>query len=232
MPNYITNNIAVKGDKSQIEALRELMNTDESDFDFNSIVKMPETIKNISAGSMENEAIAYYKAKVCNDFEDMQKMVDNYGYKNKDTDTVEKMLLSYDQKANAEELLKLGQLYVYNLKRYGATTWYDWSIKNWGTKWNSMDASFDGYGGSFSTAWDGVTTLIQKLSEKFPDLIFEYEYADEDFGSNLGRMTIQGGVILKFYFPENGTEEAYDLAADIFGYDDRENWDDDDDEVF
>ena len=49
-----------------------------------------------------------------------------------------------------------------------ANNWYYWSIKNWGTKWNSVDSNLDvdnenkiEY--SFRTAWDAPRGVIDKL---------------------------------------------------------------------
>ncbi len=41
--------------------------------------------------------------------------------------------------------------------------WYDWSIKNWGTKWNACDSYVDECYISFSTAWSLPEPVIRKL---------------------------------------------------------------------
>ena len=46
--------------------------------------------------------------------------------------------------------------------------------------------------------------------------------ADEDFGSNVGEYTIIDGEVTEYYSPDSGSDEAYDMAADILGYDPRE----------
>ena len=47
------------------------------------------------------------------------------------------------QNSSLEELLKTGETAVNNLVNYGAPTWYEWSLMNWGTKWNSYSNSFN-----------------------------------------------------------------------------------------
>jgi hypothetical protein len=53
--------------------------------------------------------------------------------------------------------------------------WYDWSVKNWGTKWNAcyVDVTFesdDEVHYQFETAWDYPHPIIRELRRKFPDL--------------------------------------------------------------
>ena len=51
--------------------------------------------------------------------------------------------------------------------RYGFDNWYDWSINNWGTKWNSCDTEVElnenvlNY--TFQTAWDCPREIAQAL---------------------------------------------------------------------
>lgn len=60
-------------------------------------------------------------------------------------------------------------------KLHGADNWYDWSINNWGTKWNSYHDEVD-YDGEkslvykFDTAWSPPEPVIDALRKKFPDL--------------------------------------------------------------
>lgn len=40
--------------------------------------------------------------------------------------------------AKRNEMYQMGQTYVEDYQKYGYTTWYDWCIVNWGTKWNGI----------------------------------------------------------------------------------------------
>jgi len=104
-----------------------------------------------------------------------------------------------------------------NIELYGAKNWYDWSITNWGTKWNAYDVHIEGDIISFDTAWSHPFPVIQALCEKFPDVTFSVEYADEDTGSNVGRYTQQNLEELEVDQPENGSKEAYKMAIEISG---------------
>lgn len=69
--------------------------------------------------------------------------------------------------------------------------WYKWHNKYWGTKWNAYD-SYTNYDESsitfvFNTAWSLAYPVIKRLDVLEYDL--ELEYADEDLGSNCGRLT-------------------------------------------
>lgn len=94
--------------------------------------------------------------------------------------------------------------------------WYNWNVKNWGTKWNSYsnekvsDTIYE-----FETAWSGVPDLIIKMSEYFPGVLVEYMWADEDTGSNVGKLWVKNRRILQQLWIESGTKFAYELAFEL-----------------
>jgi hypothetical protein len=119
-----------------------------------------------------------------------------------------------------------GNLGREEIEKYGAENcWYDWSIKNWGTKWNSYGYdehtadNFDGCTVKFLTAWSSVSDLMKKLSSMFPDIRFDYKWADEDFGHNTGKAEYKSGKTLSCYIPAGGSAEALELAASILDID-------------
>jgi len=70
--------------------------------------------------------------------------------------------------------------------------WYDWNVRNWGTKWDVaihdkdeypdtelMEESETSLAYRFNTAWSPPTEAISKLSEQYPDLDFELSYEEE-----------------------------------------------------
>lgn len=101
------------------------------------------------------------------------------------------------------------------LLKYGRTNWYDWQMYSWGTKWDACESIYNQEDKilEFQTAWNCPEKVIQKMVEMFPDLQFNGGFADEDFGSNTG--SISGGDI---YYHENLSEEAYETAATLWGY--------------
>ena len=119
-----------------------------------------------------------------------------------------------------------GDLGREEIEKYGAENcWYDWSIKNWGTKWNSYGydehtaENFEGSTVKFLTAWSSVSDLMKKLSSMFPDIRFDYKWADEDFGHNTGKAEYKSGKTLSCYIPAGGSAEALEMAASIFDID-------------
>ena len=61
--------------------------------------------------------------------------------------------------------------------------WYDWSIKNWGTKWDAcaseiLHNDIDFFRVSFESAWSPPIDWIDNIMKDFPDLCFELEYEE------------------------------------------------------
>jgi len=84
----------------------------------------------------------------------------------------------------------------YLLEKYGSSNWYDWSLQNWGCKWNgATDDPYEEGDGiiHFRTAWSYPDAFILSLSQKFPDEEFEFEWEEEQgFGQVF---TIKNGDI-------------------------------------
>lgn len=109
-------------------------------------------------------------------------------------------------------------------EKYGKENcWLEWRRKNWGTKWNAIKAEKSYYFNPsepkedtifFETAWSGVPTLISKLGFIFPTVIIDYYWCDEDFGYNVGHITIQDTKVIGGTL-EGGSPEAFDLACEI-----------------
>lgn len=92
-----------------------------------------------------------------------------------------------------------GPLSSNELELYGKSNcWFQWSITNWGTKWNAYDSFIDNNNKiTYNTAWSGVPRLMGLLSQKFPDAEFVYKYADEDTGANVGYFIFKNGRVLE-----------------------------------
>lgn len=100
-----------------------------------------------------------------------------------------------------------GNLGQQELKQYGQNNWYNWSIKNWGTKWNACcDSELDFnihhsndkkamFEFSFKTAWSMPTPIYEKIASLYPNFKITAEFADEDIGTNCGVVKIVDGEI-------------------------------------
>ena len=97
---------------------------------------------------------------------------------------------------------------------------YNWCISNWGTKWNSygyesIENPDDSDNISFLTAWSAPHPVLEKLTAMFPSVTIEHEWADEDISYNCGRKVYYDGERIEEYYPEYGSKEAYEFAADV-----------------
>jgi len=85
------------------------------------------------------------------------------------------------------------------IEKYGFNNWYDWATHNYGTKWNASDTRIEKEENiiSFDTAWSCPYPWLDILSQKFPNTIFKFSYADEDIGHNLGFYTLEDGQFIE-----------------------------------
>ena len=217
MPNYITNRLHLSGEQSRIDELLESIKGEESIIDFNRIIPMPESL-NIEAGSRTNNGLKAYK--------DFIKVYTMDG-------TLEKDLLNIP-KESEESFLKmrsdidhdtweLGRTAFQNEQKYGAKDWYDWRVDIWGSNWEAWDTFLsEDNTVEFYTAWSRVMPIVQKLAENYPDIKFEYSWADEDLGCNVGRAEFENGQVVHDEFLDSHSKEAFELAFELWGYEDIE----------
>ena len=121
--------------------------------------------------------------------------------------------LDFDKIIPMPENIYRGSIGPEEKKIYGKNNWYDWSIENWGTKWNSCDTTFDLDTFSFWTAWSPCSPVIKRLAEMFPDACFDYYY-DESGAGFCGEERYENGKLV------------YIMEADL-----SERWYDDEDDV-
>ena len=95
--------------------------------------------------------------------------------------------------------------------------WYDWRIRNWGTKWNAYEEESDGVNTiSFMTAWDAPHEILERLSERFPGVYITHIWADEDIGENVGQREYLNGECVGVVEPESDME-CIDVACSVWG---------------
>ena len=102
-----------------------------------------------------------------------------------------------------------------------ASSWYGWSVKNWGTKWNNTQDEQVADAGSnsirFTTAWEMPHPVFKELSRQYPDLDFHVSWTGEDIGHRTGARTYRSGEVVSEFLPANGSPEARDLSQAIRG---------------
>lgn len=102
------------------------------------------------------------------------------------------------------------------IAKYGADNWYDWSVKNWGTKWNTGSVrKVSPQVVEFDTAWATPEPIIEALSKKYHTTV-NVCYADEDLGNNCGEYEYKDG--------EKMLDEVgdYNFACEVWGFDPEE----------
>ena len=78
------------------------------------------------------------------------------------------------------------------LPRGDRKDWYDWSVENWGTKWDACEShihhnDINYFSVSFDTAWSPPINWIDNIMQDFPDLCFTLEHEEPGmcFGGQL-----------------------------------------------
>ena len=224
MPNHVVNHISLQGDPEKIRSMLEAIKSDElgiGSVDFNKIIPMPKSL-NIEAGSRTDRGLQAYRDFIdvytfARSINDTAKALENIPVESEEVFLRQRTDIRRDE-------WELGRTAWHNIREYGAPTWYDWCVTNWGTKWNAYGYDengtdyHDGDSLCFQTAWSAPHPILEKLTEMFPEIELEHEWADEDIGQNCGRRSYKDGKRIEEYYPENETE-AIEFACRAWDYD-------------
>lgn len=230
MPDYTVN--VLECDRIQnFPIFYENENTGDRMFDFNLLIPMPSSLL-IEDSSRTDDIIEMTKMvqQIRNTlhiqltgcyFTDKQAIEDAVDCMEDTIETAEtclKLTTMLRQISNVKKkwddtdfytLVELGNVYLSNIQLYGYPTWFDWSIKNWGTKWNSVETWFPANENRiiFLTAWLPPIPVLVELSKKYPLETFRLWFADEDVGSGTGYYCFQNGKMKGVKHPD-GSKEA------------------------
>lgn len=221
MPNYVKNQIEFRGKTEDVRNMLIAIQDDKlglGTIDFNKLIPMPESL-NIEAGSRTDKGLKAYR-----DFISVYTLEN--GITGLDLLHIPKqsedafLRIRTDIKSDEWEL---GRQAFQNQLQYGAATWYEWCIQNWGTKWNACgyESGID-YGPDcnalwFETAWSAPVPVVEELARRFPDLEFSHRWADEDIGHNCGMHEYAEGERTEEFYPD-GQKDQIDFALDVWGY--------------
>jgi hypothetical protein len=203
MPNWITNIVELKGNAEQVAAILEFVKSDEREFDFNKIAPIPKELENTQAPT---------------------NIISQKKYDEQEERLARREITDNEKRWSISRGLtkELSQEFI---KKFGADNWYDWQCSNWGTKWNASEVFISDNVISFNTAWSAPEPIFVALSEKFPEVELFIQFADEDFGHNVGEVSLIGGDEIDSNIPKGGSKEAYLLAYKIQGESDYYTWD-------
>lgn len=206
MPNWVTNNVRINADETLLAKIREEVkgtpysNGEDREFDFNTIAPIPTELVGTTSPT---------------------RIISQEDY-DKQEERIAKGDLTEGEKTFGVSRGITQEMHDDFVERFGFADWYGWQINNWGTKWNASSVYWndDNEFVSFNTAWSTPFELLVALSKKYPQATFEVEYADEDFGYNVGTYTLQNGEEIESNVPEGGSKEALEMAINIQGGED------------
>lgn len=97
---------------------------------------------------------------------------------------------------------------------------YEWSVVNWGTKWDASITAYDDGGSKityvFDTAWSPPIPFLHTVSAKWPDLTFTLTY-EEGGSAFAGEMIFRGGDAV--YESSVDADFYREFVYSRFGYD-------------
>lgn len=219
MPNHITNELSAA--KHILDSLKSA----ESELDFETVVPMPEVLK----GSPHMGITEW--AKIAMGIVNLKTLSVSTpdplaAFKREDWGAASLRL----EQSNAIRAMREGPFPIdwndedfeqlircmRGLKQYGNASWYDWAIANWGTKWNAYEIERTSDTAiKFQTAWSAPLVWLEKLIEKFPGERVSIRWADEDFGNNVGVLTVNADGSIEDGRLENDSPEAHKLAMEL-----------------
>lgn len=236
MPNWVKNRVVALNPQE----LKKHLIDESGAVDFNMVIPMPKDLE-ITSGSYSYEAqnsiyfSEYTKQRIekqvkvdkllavhYDSNKTQQEFLDECLEDNKilaEIRKIKSLKLRGENKTSASNVAEAYDTFIkgyFNVQRYGSKDWYDWRIKNWGTKWNASDSSFNEETGvvEFDTAWSMPENIFRALSHFTP---LRVVYADEDLGSNCG--------MEDYFVDEDGNEHlevvmegSVELANDTWGY--------------
>ena len=260
MPNWVVNQVVFEGEQKSIDRVLDIIKGEDDAFDFNTLVPMPKEL-NLPAGCHDSASMQYAlrmkSATESMDIIDKLKKIKvgfYRDYANKimgfNRFTMEQL---EDRKKDFEEELNnhtnqfdttdydglgiksfedLGNAYINNILTYGADTWYEWCIENWGTKWNACESDLQGNVMYFDTAWSCPIPVLTRLGHlcSIHGITFTGMWADEDTGHNVG--VFNGGLskhgdVFSYEEVEDASSKAYKIYEELWGESDCIGKDDD-----
>jgi hypothetical protein len=189
MPNHTANNFTVTGPVADVKRFLKQAAGSDKELSFDSLLPLPTVLKGSTA-----PVRIQTQAEIDATWAEWNKR--------KDEGKLEKWEL---EQGRPMGLGVTQETYETLMKEYGVSNWYDWSILNWGTKWDCYDVREWNIAVAdeemtatiyYETAWSPATQLWLTVSQQYPTLTFFHEFADEG-GGFLGDETIHNGTVVE-----------------------------------
>lgn len=211
MPNHCSNTFTFKGTSDDIAKLKSLViirrspSDEDYDglelaFDFNGVIPMPASL-DINCGSIshfstrllqlpEDTYLANCSEQLnAHQLKNLQGTLSHlYDWEKLTVRHAIRLLEAYpDLQSQCQLDLELGRTCLQNIRLYGAANWYDWSMKNWGTKWNAYELvvhedSETVLSGYFKTIGSPPQPVFETIAKQFPHIDIEFHYIGESMG--------------------------------------------------
>jgi hypothetical protein len=163
----------------------------KGEVDFNRVIPMPKAL-NVDWSS---SAMNLYQALYGTD-DDVQQLLSISWIKDDKVTNREELIAYFKQKYPND--IRLAKRYKHNLDKYGYITWYEWSLANWGTKWNADTIEVtpiqSGYLVRFLTAWNPPWPIVFKLAEMFPKVKIRFDFEEPGLGI-YGSYVLENGIV-------------------------------------
>lgn len=216
MPNWVTTWVTVIGPKQAVlDFFEKAKETDaegnKSGFTFNAFVPMPPEL-NIPSSSHGDWGMEIFHSDT-----DKGVLVARYGKGHFKPTNYDALMLWAD--LLSPEIRDLGAKYASNLEKHGVTTWYDWSVNKWGTKWDAChvgEPTFENGASSdeliatfgFDTAWSPAEPVFEAMTWQHPELEIRATF-DEESHEFYYQATWKGGEMIEREDLEREEEEEY-----------------------
>ena len=184
MPNWVEHRLAITGNQDSLDKLKELMakpyTTFSQDWHTN------EVSQGQSKGAFQlwnivspTDLASYFGFK--SDELHAEEMK-NRGKSNDEDEDIETVITTIKE-ALAEPFDVQEMVREFQESLQVGQDWYHWNIREWGTKWEISNASYESSPNrlvySFCSAWSPPVSAIGRLAEMFPDLVFTVRFLDE-----------------------------------------------------
>ena len=209
MPNHTANNFTITGPKDDVLRFVAQAKGTDSELDFNKLLPIPDNLRGTSSPTR-----IMTQQRIDEIWADWNKRKDEG--KLSEFEKERPMGLGITQAKHDEFILK-----------YGYDNWYDWSVFNWGTKWNAYDVTEWSINECseftvsatiyYETAWSPATALWLNVSKDYPKCEFYHEFADEG-GGFLGSETIVEGRFISEEELEWDSDDGIELREGLGRY--------------
>lgn len=197
MPNWCSNKLVVSGSNEDLAEFTKTLGEDNK-FALSQAIPVPEELRGVVVGSTIQFAIPTTK-----DDPKARPSFDKPGEFERYEDVPQETLSEWTRK-------------------FGATNWYDWSIRNWGTKWDAdaeMTVEDEECYCWFDTAWAPPTQWLETVSAKFPKLKFSLRFAEGGMGFYGSAFAEKGAVVEDVndggLYRDDLTDEDWDSGEDL-----------------